>query len=129
MCFGKENLITLVLKDGSEVSGENLGSSNEIYKVRTDSGVVEVNSKDVETLSVEVFVPWDELGINEDDMDKVKEKLRNRMENYSDNQDDQDDQYVEESNDSDNQEESDDSDDQDDSSEEESDDSDDQDED
>ena len=113
--FAEERTITLVLKDGSEVSGEDLGSSNGVYKVRTDSGIVEVKSKDVSEFSQEVNLSYDDLGINKEDLDNTVEKISDRIENYSDNHseeesdnsDYQDSSYEEESNSSDYQYESD----------------------
>ena len=112
ICFAEERTITLILKDGSEVSGEDLGSSNGVFKVRTDSGIVVVKSNDVEEISEEVKFSWDDLGINREDADDALEKMYDEIENNSYNQNDyyenesnnsnyQDDNYKQESNDSD----------------------------
>ena len=94
ICFAEERTIILSLKDGSEVSGEDLGYSNGVYKVRTDSGIVNVKSSDVEGIEQKVHYSLEELGINKDDMKKALEEINNRLENASDNQ------YEDESNDS-----------------------------
>ena len=97
ICFAEERMITYFLKDGSEVSGEDLGSSNGVYKVRTDSGIVEVKSSDVAETEYKVNFSWDDLGVKKEDLNNALEEINNRLENYSDNQDYQ---YEEEYNDS-----------------------------
>ena len=111
ICLAEERITTLSLKDGSEVSGEYLGLSNGVYKIRTDSGIVEVKSSEVMGMSQEVNFSWDDLGIKKEEFDEAIEELNDRIENYSGNQSDsyeessdsdyQKDSYKEQSNDSD----------------------------
>ena len=88
-CFAEERIVTYILKDGTEVSGEDLGSINGvIHKVRTDSGIVEVHSNDIDEFSYEVNFSWEDLGMNDDDVDKFREKLSEYVDNNSDYQND-----------------------------------------
>lgn len=97
ICFAAEKTVTYYLKDGSEVCGEDLGGSNGVYRVRTDSGVVEVKSSEVAETEYKFSYSWEDLGIDKDDMKKALEEINDRFENYSDNQDYH---YEEEYNDS-----------------------------
>lgn len=107
--LAKEITITLGLNDGSEVVGEELSCSNGVYRVLTDSGIVEVKSNDVESVSHEYKYTWDDLGIKKEDVQNAIEQLNDRLENYSGNQseeeynysDYQNESYEEELNDSD----------------------------
>ena len=107
--LAKEITITLGLNDGSEVVGEELSCSNGVYRVLTDSGIVEVKSNDVESVSHEYKYTWDDLDIKKEDVQNAIEQLNDRLENYSGNQseeeynysDYQNESYEEELNDSD----------------------------
>lgn len=95
ICLAEERSVTLILRDGTEVTGESMEKVNGVYKVKTDSDIVEVNSDEVEEVSYKVHYSWECLNIKKEDVDRALEKVNERLENYSDNN------YEEETYDSD----------------------------
>lgn len=110
ICIAEERITTIILKDGSEVSGVDLGSSNGVFRIHTDSGIVEVKSNDVEEISEKVSFSYDDLNINKDDADNANEEEKdcsdNQYDEDSNNFDYRDRDYEENYNDSDYQNES-----------------------
>ena len=95
ICFAEERTETLILKDGTEVTGESIEKVNGVYRVKTDSEIIEVKSDEVAGISYEVNYTWDDFNIKKEDFDRALEKINERLDNYSDNN------YVEETYDSD----------------------------